>query len=47
MEWLPILNPDVVNVATPEPFNVPAPRVVEPSRNVTVPVGVPDPVRWR
>ena len=34
----------VVNVATP-PDNVPVPRVVAPSRNVTVPVGVPpDPV---
>ena len=37
------LKPDVLNVATPEPFSVPVPRVVEPSRNVTVPVGVPEP----
>ena len=43
IEWLPIASPDVVNVAIPEPFKVPVPRVVEPSRNVTVPVGTPDP----
>ena len=43
IEWLPIVKADVLNVATPEPFNVPVPRVVEPSRNVTVPVGVPEP----
>jgi hypothetical protein len=32
----------VVNVAAPEPFNVPVPIVVAPSLNVTVPVGVPE-----
>jgi hypothetical protein len=32
----------VVNVAVP-PDSVPVPRVVVPSRNVTVPVGVPAP----
>ena len=33
----------VENVATPEPLSVPVPSVVEPSLNVTVPVGVPVP----
>src|SRR5947199_7882741 len=33
----------VANVAWPEPFRVPVPRVVEPSLKVTVPVGVPAP----
>ena len=32
---------DVANVATPEAFNVPVPIAVEPSLNVTVPVGTP------
>ena len=31
----------VANVATPDPFSVPVPRVVAPSLNVAVPVGVP------
>ena len=43
IEWLPTASAEVVNVAIPEPFKVPVPRVVEPSRNVTVPVGTPDP----
>ena len=43
MEWPPTDNADVLNVATPEPFSVPVPSVVEPSMNVTVPVGVPEP----
>src|SRR5439155_1220445 len=33
----------VTNVAWPEPFRVPVPRVLEPSLKVTVPVGVPAP----
>jgi hypothetical protein len=32
-----------VNVAWPEPFRVPVPRVLGPSLKVTVPVGVPAP----
>ena len=43
IEWLPRINPDVLNVAIPEPFSVPVPRIVDPSSNVTVPVGVPEP----
>jgi capsular polysaccharide biosynthesis protein len=38
----PTANAAVVNVATPEPLSVPVPRVVPPSLNVTVPVGVPE-----
>ena len=34
----------VTNVAWPEPFRVPVPRVLEPSLKVTVPVGVPAPL---
>ncbi len=33
----------VVNIAWPELFRVPVPRVLEPSLKVTVPVGVPAP----
>ena len=33
-----------VSVATPLALSVPVPRVVEPSLNVTVPVGVPVPL---
>src|SRR5207249_4668774 len=33
----------VTNVAWPEPFRVPVPRVLEPSLKVTVPVAVPPP----
>jgi hypothetical protein len=40
--WLPTVNVDVVKVALP-PESVPAPMLTPPSRNVTVPVGVPEP----
>jgi hypothetical protein len=40
IEWDPTASVDVANVATP-PDSVPVPRVVVPSRKVTVPVGVP------
>jgi len=40
IECVPAVSVDVANVATPE-LRVPDPRVVAPSRNVTVPVGVP------
>jgi hypothetical protein len=33
----------MVKLAAPVLFNVPVPRVVEPSMNVTLPVGVPAP----
>ena len=33
----------MAKVAIPEPFNVPLPRVVAPSMNVTNPVAVPEP----
>ena len=39
--WVPTLNDEIGNVATPEAFSVTVPRVVAPSLNVTVPVGVP------
>src|SRR4051812_30533511 len=35
------LNPDVLKLACREEFKVAEPRVVVPSLNVTVPVGVP------
>jgi hypothetical protein len=38
MLWLPTASVDVVNVATPAPFNIPVPIAVPLSRNVTVPV---------
>ena len=41
--WVPTARALVVSVATPEPFKVPVPRLVAPSRKVTVPVGVPVP----
>jgi hypothetical protein len=41
-ECVPTASVDVVKVATPLPFNAPVPRVVVPSRNVTIPVGVPE-----
>jgi len=37
----PVVNVDVANVAV-LPLNVPVPILVAPSKNVTVPVGVPD-----
>lgn len=40
MLWVPAANVLVAKVATPELFNVPVPREVVPSRNVTVPVGM-------
>ena len=42
IEWLPALKLEVVNVAV-SCDRVPVPMVVAPSRNVTVPVGVPAP----
>ena len=33
----------VVKVACPDPFTDPVPSVVDPSLNVIVPVGVPEP----
>src|SRR5947208_1878611 len=44
MEWGPTASVLVTNVAWPEAFRVPVPRVVGPSLNVTVPVGVPAPL---
>ena len=43
MLWTPADNAVVAKVACPEPFNTPDPKVIAPSLNVTVPVGVPDP----
>jgi hypothetical protein len=40
MAWNPADSVDVLYVAIP-PDNVPEPMVVEPSLNVTVPLGVP------
>ena len=42
MVWLPTVSAEVVNVAT-LPLSVPVPTGLPPSRNVTVPVGVPAP----
>ena len=42
IECEPTANAEVVNVAVP-PDTVPVPRVVVPSRKVTVPVGLPAP----
>lgn|SRR5579871_4625075 len=39
----PTLRFEAESVATPLPFNVDEPRVLEPSENVTEPVGVPLP----
>jgi len=41
MEWEPAVSVLVANVAIAEPFSGPLPKVVAPSLNVTVPVGVP------
>ena len=41
MECEATVSVDVVKVALPEPSSVEVPRVVVPSLNVTVPVGVP------
>jgi len=43
MGWELTKRLDVVNVACKLPFSVPVPRVLVPSKNVTVPVGVPEP----
>src|SRR5262249_9556383 len=40
---VPAVRADVLNVALPLASSVPVPRVATPSRNVTDPVGVPDP----
>ena len=40
-EWLPSARVEVERVARPEPFNVPVPKVTDPSLKVIVPVGVP------
>ena len=39
----PAVSVDIAKVATPDPFKVTEPRVVDPSLNVTVPEGVPAP----
>ena len=43
MVWFPAANAEVVNVAEP-PLSEPVPMGLPPSKNVTVPVGVPGPV---
>ena len=43
MLWVPTLSDAVVKVAIPD-VRLPVPIAVEPSENVTVPVGVPGPV---
>jgi hypothetical protein len=42
IRWLPITSDEVVKVPLPE-VRLAVPRVVEPSKKVTVPVGVPTP----
>jgi hypothetical protein len=44
MVWLPELSAAVVNVTIPLAPTLPVPTAVPPSLNVTVPVGVPDPL---
>ena len=39
--WLPAVSVLVANVVTPDALSAPVPSVVEPSLNVTFPVGVP------
>src|SRR5260370_18458284 len=41
MECAPTAREAVVSLAMPEESSVPVPRLVAPSRNVTVPVGMP------
>ena len=41
IEFEPKLRVEVVNVATPAPFNVTSPRGAPPLKKVTSPVGVP------
>jgi len=43
MVWLPTERAEVLNVVFPLLCRVPLPSVVDPSLNVTVPVGVPEP----
>ena len=42
IEWLPTASVEVVNVALP-PDSAPVPICVPPLKNLTVPVGIPDP----
>lgn len=42
MACAPTVSVEVVKVATALPLSVPVPRLVAPSRKVTVPVGVPE-----
>ena len=42
IEWPATLRAEMLNVAWAEPFRVSVPNVVEPSLNVTVPVGAPE-----
>jgi hypothetical protein len=44
IEWVPAVSADVVTVAWPLASSNPDPSAVDPSQNVTVPVGVLDPV---
>src|SRR5258708_1762135 len=41
MLWLPTVNNEVLKVATPLPLRPPVPRLMMPSKKVTVPPGVP------
>jgi len=43
IEWEPTANEEVEKVATPLLFSAVDPSVLEPSLNVTLPVGVPAP----
>ena len=43
IQWPPTVRAEVVNVAMPDPFSIPVPRLVEPFSKVTMPVGVPAP----
>jgi len=43
IEWPPTVSPAVVRLAWPLALSVPVPSVLGPSRNVTVPAGVPVP----
>ena len=43
IEWLPTERLEIFNVATPEPSTASVPRMVEPSLNVIIPVGIPEP----
>jgi hypothetical protein len=43
IEWLPTVSIVVLNVALPVESSTPVPKTLLPSRNVTVPVGIPEP----